>query len=154
MNSFLKILTNYIEKILVFLLSLIFIITFILVLLRYVFNQSITGANEIVTIMFIYTTAFGSALSIGKREHISINMVINKLKPENLKKIRYVQYILIFSLHAMLLLFCLEWINTAGGYLMPATGLPRIVVISSIPFGCVLSLMYCLKHLIKPVGSN
>ena len=154
MNSFLKILTNYIEKILVFLLSLIFIITFILVLLRYVFNQSITGANEIVTIMFIYTTAFGSALSIGKREHISINMVINKLKPDNLKKIRYVQYILIFSLHAMLLLFCLEWINTAGGYLMPATGLPRIVVISSIPFGCVLALMYCLKHLIKPVGSN
>ena len=154
MNGFLKILTNYIEKILVLLLSLIFIITFILVFLRYVFNQSITGANEIVTIMFIYTTAFGSALSIGKREHISINMVINKLKPDNLKKIRYVQYILIFSLHAMLLLFCLEWINTAGGYLMPATGLPRIVVISSIPFGCVLALMYCLKHLIKSVGSN
>tara|TARA_B100000900_G_scaffold400814_1_gene404825 strand:+ start:510 stop:974 length:465 start_codon:yes stop_codon:yes gene_type:complete len=154
MNIFLKTLTNYIEKILVFLLSLIFVITFILVLLRYVFNQSITGANEIVTIMFIYTTAFGSALSIEKREHISINMVINKLKPDNLKKIRYVQYILIFSLHAMLLLFCLEWINTAGGYLMPATGLPRIVVISSIPFGCVLALMYCLKHLIKPVGSN
>ncbi len=154
MNSFLKILTNYIEKILVFLLSLIFIITFILVLLRYVFNQSITGANEIVTIMFIYTTAFGSALSIGKEEHISINMVINKLGFDNLKKIRFIQHILIFSLHAMLLLFCLDWINTAGGYLMPATGLPRIVAISSIPFGCVLSLIYCLKHLTKPVGNN
>ena len=84
MNGFLKILTNYIEKILVFLLSLIFIITFILVLLRYVFNQSITGANEIVTIMFIHTTAFGSALSIGKEEHISINMVINKLSSNNI----------------------------------------------------------------------
>ena len=154
MNVFLKILTNYIEKILVSLLSLIFVITFILVLLRYVFNQSITGANEIVTIMFIYTTAFGSALSIGKEEHISINMVINKLSSDNLKKIRFIQYILIFSLHTILLLFCLDWINTAGGYLMPATGLPRIVVISSIPFGCVLGLMYCLKHLIKPVGNN
>ena len=116
MNGFLKILTNYIEKILVSLLSLIFVITFILVLLRYVFNQSITGANEIVTIMFIYTTAFGSALSIGKEEHISINMVINKLSSDNLKKIRFIQYILIFSLHAALLLFCLDWINTAGGY--------------------------------------
>ena len=154
MNSFLKILTNYIEKILVFLLSLIFVITFILVVLRYVFNQSITGANEIVTILFIYTTALGSALSLGKGEHISINMVINKLSSNNLKKIRFIQYILIFSLHAAFLLFCLDWINTAGGYLMPATGLPRIVVISSIPFGCVLGLMYCLKHLIKSVGNN
>ena len=63
MNNFLKILTNYIEKILVFLLSLIFIITFILVLLRYVFNQSITGANEIVTILFIYTTAFAVSIN-------------------------------------------------------------------------------------------
>ena len=154
MNGFLKILTNYIEKILVSLLSLIFVITFILVLLRYVFNQSITGANEIVTIMFIYTTAFGSALSIGKEEHISINMVINKLSSDNLKKIRFIQYILIFSLHAALLLFCLDWINSAGGYLMPATGLRRIVVLSSIRFGCVLGLMYCLKHLIKSVGNN
>ena len=104
--------------------------------------------------MFIYTTAFGSALSIGKEEHISINMVINKLSFDNLKKIRFIQHILIFSLHAMLLLFCLDWINTAGGYLMPATGLPRIVAISSIPFGCVLSLIYCLKHLTKPVSNN
>ncbi|SVA10727.1 uncharacterized protein METZ01_LOCUS63581, partial [marine metagenome] len=44
-------------------LFLVFIITLTLVFLRYALNQSITGANEIVTILFIYTTAIGAAVS-------------------------------------------------------------------------------------------
>ncbi|SVA64791.1 uncharacterized protein METZ01_LOCUS117645, partial [marine metagenome] len=49
-------------------LAAIFMLTLILVFLRYALNQSITGANEIVTILFIYITGIGSAISIGKDE--------------------------------------------------------------------------------------
>ena len=31
---------------------------------------------------------------------------------------------------------------------MPATGLPRIVVIASTPIGCLLSIFYCFLKLI------
>ena len=48
-----------------------------MVFLRYALNQSITGANEIVTILFIYTTAIGAAVSIGKNEHIGIDVFVN-----------------------------------------------------------------------------
>ena len=130
------------------LLSLIFIITLLLVFLRYVLNQSITGANEIVTILFIYTTSIGAALSIGKNEHIGIDVFVSMLPNSFHKPIRVLQIIFITLLHTILFLYCLEWINKAGGYLMPATGLPRIVAISSIPLGCVLCFLYCIKILI------
>ena len=80
-------------------------------------------------------------------------MVINKLSFDNLKKYGYPIHTNIFiTCCVTFVLFRLDkycrWVLNA------ATGLPRIVVISSIPFGCVLSLIYCLKHLIKPVGNN
>ena len=139
-------LTEYLEKTLVGFLFLIFSITLVLVLLRYVFNQSITGANEIVTILFIYTTALGSAVSIGKNEHISINVFINSLSPKNYNRIKVLQLLLLVILHTIIFFYCLGWIDKAGGYLMPATGFPRIVATGIIPIGCLLSLIYCIKN--------
>lgn len=134
-------------------LALIFILTLILVFLRYVLNQSITGANEIATILFIYTTAIGSAVSIQKDEHISIDIFTSILPSKLYKAVKILQVSFIITLQFILLLFCLGWMEKAGGYLMPATGLPRIVVIASIPIGCILSIFYCFLKL-SPTQNN
>ncbi len=117
-------------------------------------GQSITGANEIVTILFIYTTAIGAAVSIGKHEHIGIDVFVNIVPPRFYKTIRILQIILLFSLHLILFIYCLEWVNKAGGYLMPATGLPRLVAIASVPLGCVLCILYCIKILIDIIDTS
>ena len=135
-------------------LFLVFAITFVLVFLRYVFNQSITGANEIVTILFIYTTAIGAAISIGENEHIGIDVFVNLLPKKFYKTIRILQVFLMFVLHLILFIYCLEWVEKAGGYLMPATGLPRIVAIASIPIGCVFCILFCAKTLIDVIDAG
>ena len=129
-------------------------ITFALVFLRYVFNQSITGANEIVTILFIYTTAIGSARSIGENQHIGIDVFVNLLPKNFYKTIRILQVFLMFVLHLILFIYCLEWVEKAGGYLMPATGLPRIVAIASIPLGCIFCILFCAKTLIDVIDAD
>ena len=149
-----KILTSYIEKILVGFLFLVFIITLIMVFLRYALNQSITGANEIVTILFIYTTAIGAAVSIGKNEHIGIDVFVNILPSRFHKTIRILQIVLLFTLHLILFIYCLQWVDKAGGYLMPATGLPRLVATVSIPIGCILCILYCIKRLIDVIETS
>ena len=135
-------------------LFLVFAITFVLVFLRYVFNQSITGANEIVTILFIYTTAIGAAISIGENEHIGIDVFVNLLPKKFYKTIRILQVFLMFVLHLILFIYCLEWVEKAGGYLMPATGLPRIVAIASIPLGCIFCILFCAKILIDVIDAD
>ena len=133
---------------------MVFSITLVLVFLRYVFNQSITGANEVVTILFIYTTAIGAAISIGKNEHIGIDVFVNLLPKKFYKPIRILQVFLMFTLHLILFIYCLEWVEKAGGYLMPATGLPRIVAIASIPLGCIFCILFCAKILIDVIDAD
>ena len=43
------------------------------VALRYGFNESIGGANELATILFAYTSALGIAVGIAKRDHMAIS---------------------------------------------------------------------------------
>ena len=47
-----------------------------LVILRYGFNSTIIGANEFVVILFIFSSAIGAAVVIGKKEHIAITFFI------------------------------------------------------------------------------
>ena len=69
-------------------------------------NQSITGANEIVTILFIYTTSIGAAVSIGKNEHIGIDVFVNILPDKFQGAIKTLQIIFIFTLHILLFIYC------------------------------------------------
>ena len=75
-----------INRLMGYILSLLFfgIVTLViaLVFLRYGFNTTIVGGNELVVILFIYTSAIGAAVIVGKKEHIAITYFIDKLPPQ------------------------------------------------------------------------
>ncbi len=128
-----------------FLAILVIVVT--LVVLRYAFNSSITGANELITVLFVYSTAIGAAVAVGKREHITIAALAERL-PRGLRKvIDALGLLLVAALNGVLLWYSIVWIGTTGGFLMPSTELPRIVAQFSIPLGSGLAVLYCLFRL-------
>jgi TRAP-type C4-dicarboxylate transport system permease small subunit len=130
-----------------FLAILTIVIT--LVVLRYVFNSSITGANELVTVLFVYSTAIGAAVAVGKREHITISVVTERL-PRGLRRvIDALGLLLVASLNGVLVWYSIDWIGTTGNFLMPSTELPRIVAQISIPLGSGLAVLYCVLRLAR-----
>ena len=130
-----------------FLAILLVVIT--LVVLRYAFNSSITGANELITVLFVYSTAIGAAVAVGKREHITISVVAERL-PRNLRRaIDAAGLGLVAILNGTLVWYSVVWIGTTGGFLMPSTELPRIVAQVSIPLGSGLAVLYCVFRLAR-----
>ena len=51
---------------------------------------------------------------------------------------------MVAAINAIMVWFSFHWISITGDYLMPSTGLPRIVAQLSIPLGCGLATLYCL----------
>jgi TRAP-type C4-dicarboxylate transport system permease small subunit len=123
----------------------------VLVILRYLFNSSITGANEAVTILFVYTTALGAAIAIGKREHIAIGLATEALSTRGRRIADLVGLILVTALNGVMLAYSIGWIRVTGDYLMPSLGLPRVLAQLSIPVGCGLAILYCLLRLTIPL---
>lgn len=143
-----------IENIISLCLLSVFGITVILVIMKYFFNTSITGANEIVIILFIYSTAIGASLAIAKGDHISITVFTEKLPKRFTKPLQIIQLFLLITINAVLFWYCFQWIEITGGYKMPMTGLPRSVVQLSIPIGCGIALIFCVNSVISVLRVN
>ncbi len=160
LDSFENKLSGVLEGLMTLLFVSIFLLVVILVLLRYVFNTSLTGANEAITILFIYTTAIGSALAIGSRQHIGITFLADIISPAIYKVLDGLGLLLIVVLNLVMAWYSLEWLEATGQFLMPSTGLPRWVVQLSIPAGCCLAVIYCILKFarallgVEPLGKK
>ena len=137
-------LTRTLEAINAALLFLMAVVVLTLVVLRYVFGTGIVGANETVTILFVYTTALGAAVAIGKREHIAIPFLVDKLGTRGRHAAELTGFLAVGLLNAVMLVYSFRWIEVTGEYLMPATELPRGALQAAIPLGCGLALVYCV----------
>lgn len=141
-------LTYFLEGLICISFLSLFVMVILLVGLRYIFNSSISGANEIITILFIYTTSIGSAIAVGQRSHISINILEDKLSQGSAKYLAKLQLALVGLINFIIAWFSLTWISQTGDNLMPTLGATRSVVQISIPLGCGLAALYCITSAI------
>jgi TRAP-type C4-dicarboxylate transport system permease small subunit len=123
-------------------------LTIILVVLRYGFDSTIIGGNEAMEYLFIYTTALGAAVSVGREEHIKISFFKDKLKVRYRKAVTIFDIVLIGFINAVMVWYSLPWIRSAGYFESPVLRIPNWIVQISIPIGCILVMLYCLNHVV------
>ncbi len=133
-----------IEWIITFFLFVIFGLTAVLVILRYVFNSSILGGSELVTFLFIYTTALGSAIAIPKNRHIRISYFVDHLSGMVRVIAEVFVYFLVALINVVMLLYSLDWIAKVGSDLSQSLGIPLGLVKVSVPIGCSLAVIFSL----------
>ena len=118
------------------------VLSFANVFSRYIFNNSLTWAEEITRYMFIWLVYLGSALCIRRRKHIVMDLVISEMKG-TLRKV--------FSLinNLVMLAFVLFLAKQAFG-MMPilstqtssALHIPMSYIYGAIPVSAVLMAFY------------
>ncbi|UCE06834.1 MAG: TRAP transporter small permease [bacterium] len=155
-----KVLTRLLEGFIVLCFSTILILVTTLVILRYAFNTTIIGGNEFIVILFIYTSALGAAVIIGKKEHIAITWFIDKLLGSARKVIDIINFLLIGFINGVMILYSIHWISKTGGYLTAVLGIPQIYAQIIVPIGCAVAILYCVYHIVlivkpeKNIGLN
>jgi TRAP-type C4-dicarboxylate transport system permease small subunit len=128
-----------------------FLIMFALIVtqvaLRYGLNESIGGANELATILFGYTSAFGIAVGIAKREHMAISWFTERLPPSARKTIDVVGLILLAAINVVVFWHSLKWIGVTGSRMISVLQVPRWAAQVAIPIGTATSTVFCLIKL-------
>ena len=141
--------TIFFEILITVLFFIVLCTTILLVVLRYAFNSSIIGGSEAMNFLFIYTTALGAAVSVGKESHISITFFIDKAQGIVKKIINIIKYIIIGIVNGVMLWYSLPWIRSAGVFVAPELQIPMWIVQIIVPLGCLLAMVYCSIHIIR-----
>jgi TRAP-type C4-dicarboxylate transport system permease small subunit len=145
-------LTLLLEIIVTALFFMVLSLTIALVILRYGFNSSIIGGSEAMEYLFIYTTALGAAVSVGKGDHISISYLIDKLRPGARRWVNLLNYLLIGFVNAVMIWYSPNWIHSAGYFESPVLRIPNWMVQVSVPIGCSLAILYCLNQIVLEIS--
>ena len=140
-----------VERILVrtleFSFSICFLIMFGLVVtqvaLRYGFNESIGGANELATILFAYTSALGIAVGIAKRDHMAISWFVERLPSRVRKVVDVIGLLLLALLNIVIFWYSLRWIDITGARMISVLHVPRWTAQVAIPIGAGASAVFC-----------
>jgi TRAP-type C4-dicarboxylate transport system permease small subunit len=126
----------------------VLVLTIVLVILRYGFNEAIIGGSELMEYLFIYTTSIGAAVALARREHIKITWFIDKLSPAFRKAADAAGFVLIGFVNAVMIRYSIPWIRSVGGFESPVLRLPNRTIQLIIPVGCGLVILYCVHHIV------
>ena len=143
-ERFTRILLVILDSVITFFFSVIFTLTVLLVVLRYVFNTAIIGGNEAMEYLFIYTTAIGAAVALGRRDHIKITYFVDKLPGGVRRVVDVSDLILIGFINGVMIWYGIPWIQSVGSFQSPVLRIPNMIIQASIPIGCSLVILCCL----------
>lgn len=154
MNELRKFLDKIIEFFCIVLMSFMTILVTWQVITRYIFNNPSAVTEQLCQYLFIWLVLFGSAYIFGRREHMQINFIKEKL-PKKLGAVCDIlqeTIILIFTFGVLVI----------GGYLSvikqmvqfdAALQIPIGVVYSAIPISGVFVLFYSFLNIKKIINT-
>ena len=145
----LKLVDTSIKYLLVLLLILMFSITFIQVIMRYVFLNAIPWAEEAVRFMFVWASFLGAAIGIKEKIHIGIDLVTAKLPKLGQRITSTVVYCVIIWFAYFMITVGWEFMMFTHGQLSPALVIPMSYVHAAIPVSGVLFVIYSSIELVK-----
>jgi TRAP-type C4-dicarboxylate transport system permease small subunit len=145
-NRIMRLLSDVFENIVALCFLVIFTMTVILVVLRYLFNSSITWGYELVEYLFIYTTALGAAVALAKGGHIGVTVIVERL-PRGVRRIvDAAGYLLVAVFNAAVIFYGIPWIRATGGFESPVMRLPNRLIQLIVPIGSGLAIVFCVCH--------
>ncbi|MBN1118972.1 MAG: TRAP transporter small permease [Bacteroidales bacterium] len=135
------------ERFLIFIMTVLVIDVLWQVLSRYVLSSPSSFTDELAGFLLIWVGVFGAAYVTGKREHLAIDLLIQKSSPERQVK-------LIFIVNLIIALFAIFVMIIGGTWLVitrfrfevssAALHLPLGYVYSVLPLSGIIMLYYSL----------
>ena len=151
MNKTLKILDKIISTILILLVAFLAVGVTVTIVLRYFFGISFAALEEFLTMSFIFTTLFGSALAIRERQHISISFLADRIAGKS-RAGKVISTILIDAsilfVSTFMVIYSCRWISQVGHLLSQNSHLPMKVYYIFMPITFGLTILYTIADIL------
>lgn len=151
MKKFEKRLNRVLEIFMVILMSVLVVDVLWQVFSRYLLDSPSSFTDELAGYLLIWVGVLGAAYVAGKREHLAIDILVQKSPPERQRKLQ-------FLIHTLILLFALSVMVVGGSSLVytrfvlqvksAALQLPLGYVYIVLPLSGLIIIFYEILHIV------
>jgi len=129
------------------LISMVFI-TFLQVIMRYVFNSPLSWAEETVGVIMIYFGLIGGSLGIYYYLHISLEFFLKKFLKKQEKSVKYIEIFLYIGFGLIEIVCGVQLMKLTKFQVIPATGLPVPYTYLALPIAGMVMIIFAGELLI------
>lgn len=144
------------EYILVPLFAVMVIVLFSQIIMRSIFNSSITWSEELARYCFIYIVFIGISYAVKKNAHLSLTLIVSKLGKVG-QKAAFIFSNSVFFLFCLFILYysaILTMNNFKFGQVTPSLGIHMAVVYAAAPIGMSLTIIRLIQHMYSHFKTN
>lgn len=137
------------EYLLVFSLAFTVVLVFIQVVMRYVFNSSISWSEELCRYIFIWQVWLGASLAFRDNQHISISMIRDKLNGRAQAIYNLIGNLITFGFNIFLTVYGFQLVGKMiqRGVLSSGMRIPLYFIYLSVPLSALIILFRILKNM-------
>ncbi|MDT0678808.1 TRAP transporter small permease [Autumnicola musiva] len=120
---------------------------------RYIMQSPSSITEELARYLLIWIGILGAAYAAGQQEHLSINLLEEKLNPQNRKRLR-------IGINLLIIFFCITVLMIGGGNLVyvsydlgqlsAALEVPLYIVYMVLPLSGLLIIIYKINEILNP----
>lgn len=144
----LKNLDAYIAGFLFFLTICIVVVN---VFTRYLFNYVIPWGEEVATSMFVYTVFIGAAWCLRTRQHVGVDLLVNKLPKKGRSVVHIITDALIVVLNSYITYLSYQFIVSSKIKTMPVLKISSVWLNSALIIGFGLMTIYGIINVINDI---
>ncbi|MBN2558208.1 MAG: TRAP transporter small permease [Clostridia bacterium] len=130
------------------------ILVLLTVFLRYVFNVAFNWTEELIILLFITTTYFGSILCVHENEHIDISFLREHLNPKAGRILGIVIDVINMVVMALLAFISFRWIQKTGSSITPGLAIPYTFIYIMFPISFGSMAVYTLRKMIGRIKAG
>lgn len=153
MKKFLHFLDRAEEYLLVGSLVFTVILVFVQVVMRYVFQNSLSWSEELARFIFVFQTWLGASLGVKYRRHIRVEIIFNFISPRVRQYLEIVVLCLCLGLSLFLVINGVDLLQQlfARKAYSPGLHLPMGYAYATVQIGCAVMSVRLLQELYKTV---
>ena len=119
------------------------------ILVRYIFNSPSTVSEELLTYSFTWMSLFAASYVFGKRDHMRMGFVADKLSPDKLKVLNIILEVITIAFSAIVMIYGGISITKLSMTQKTASlGIPMGYIYLVIPISGILIVIYSVLNII------
>lgn len=151
MRKLLRLYTKFEERLLVASLVFTVVLIFVQVIMRYVFNNSLSWSEELARYIFIWQIWLGTGVGIRMKEQIRVEILVKKLSPAGAKWLNAIALTILLGFCVFLVINGYQLVMKIAGRnaLSTALKIPLSYVYLSLPFSSAITSVYIIDQLVS-----
>lgn len=129
----------------------LFIVTFLQVVFRYVLKSPLPWSTDIIRLSFAYLVFFGAACCVRDKGHLNIDVLLTSIPKKLSRTVEILINLVLVAFFVVLTKLGIDFSATGLGQTTSYLPLPMTVYYISIPISGVLMIYYMVQHIVQQI---